>query len=246
MSAKKIKTFSDFIKNINKSLLYESGGATAGELELAYTPLRTAVEYSQRILDNKLYELIPDFNSNFNRLQTAAKGGRTKRKDMPVLSQDDIKKLQYLLQNGRIDIINPFADTTDPQDPFPEGLSGEEAKDFIIRGIKDGDKEDDEIKVKIVNKIASDLKPIQKQIYFDKSIKAIKKGSPEESEKYISEIYFIISSDDYIIDGHHRWQTANLINPNMKVKCVEVDLNKERLIDLCKAYGDAIGNKRNK
>lgn len=59
-----------------------------------------------------------------------------------------------------------------PGNPFPEGLSGEQAENFLERGLTDGSQTDDVVSVKMDTTIAQELKPIQKQIYFDKSMGA--------------------------------------------------------------------------
>ena len=64
--------------------------------------------------------------------------------------------------------------------------------------------------------------------------------------------YIIISSilccsqSMVIIDGHHRFLSAVLVDPRIKVTALEIDLPIKDLLPLTLAYTDAIGNVRNK
>ena len=55
----------------------------------------------------------------------------------------------------------------------------------------------------------------------------------------------LLSKDGYILDGHHRWLSGMLLDTRLLVNVVEIDLPKDRLLQLLKAYSDAIGNERN-
>ena len=92
------------------------------------------------------------------------------------------------------------------------------------------------------------LKPIQAQIYFDKSIAKASRDGVESSRKFLTskENNFIVSKDNRIIDGHHRFLTTVLIDPKIKVNCMKIDLPIKELLPLTLAYTDAIGNIRNK
>ena len=92
------------------------------------------------------------------------------------------------------------------------------------------------------------LKPIQKQIYFDKSFKNISDYDFKDTMKFLKsdKNIFIISSDNAIIDGHHRFLTAMLIAPNITVNTIAIDLPIKQLLPLTLSYTDAIGNQRNK
>jgi len=242
---------SRFKELYNKIKLILEAGEAAGKLELVKTSVKEARVYAEsifaendRILDNE----IPNFDKNYQYAQMQAGTGKTKRKDMPVIDDKDVKDFQRRLESGLIDINTPHAKSTDISNPFPEGLSGEFAKHFLERGIKihDGSNKDDIVNVFNQKVRVGDLKPIQKQIYFDKSIAAIAQGGAEGSRKFLtSKTFFIISSDKYILDGHHRYLSGLLIDPDMKVNTVTVDLPLGTLLPLTLAYGDARGNKRN-
>jgi len=167
---------------------------------------------------------------------------------MPVVEDFQVKEYQERLKNGFLDIKKPFAPQTEKRkNPFPEGLTGEEAQTFVKSGLKlyDGSSTDDKVDVSMKQVRVSDLKPIQKQIYFDKSMSATAEFGRDGTTKYLETSPFIASSDLAIIDGHHRWLSANILSPNMKVPVLVIDLPIKELLPLSKAYGDALGNKRN-
>jgi len=219
--------------------------AAGGTMEILNTPVDEAIVFSEKIgLD--LSE-IPNFERNYEHARSlCAKYGKTKRKDMPVINPEDVKKLQSRLVNGKIDINEPFSSDTSIENPFPEGLTGKQAKEFLARGFKDGSKGDDIIKASISKMPIGKLKPIQRQIYADKSLKSINFSGPQGFIKFATTAgYFITSADGFIIDGHHRWLSGLMVNPKMNVQCFIIDLPIRKLLPLSLAYGDAIGNKRN-
>jgi len=232
------------------NLLNEVGtggdGQEAGKLEIAKISMQQAIDF----MDNKKFdwkELIPDFEKNFKIAQDRAKKGWTKREEMPVIEDEDVRKLQARLRKGNLDINKPFADDTNPKNPFPQGLSGFEAAEFLERGLKDGSIKDDQIDVDISTAIIKDLTPIQKQIYFDIAIgNTIKFGLKSSIDFVSNKSFFILSKDKRIIDGHHRFLTGMLINPDMKINALVIDLPIKKLLPLTISYSDALGHKRNK
>ena len=217
------------------------GGQAAGNMELDKITLPEAEAYLKKIGLN-----IPDFPKHLAMAKKLTALGRTQRKDMPVINDDDVKEFQTRLKKGNLDIHKPFSKNTNEADPFPHGLSGFDAEEFLTNGLKDGSKNDDVIGVTIKQIAVKDLKPIQKQIYFDKSMNACAKDGIEKSKQWLSsKTFFITSSDNFIIDGHHRWMSGMLISPDIQVNCLSVDLSISKLLPMAIAYGDAIGNKRN-
>jgi len=56
----------------------------------------------------------------------------------------------------------------------------------------------------------------------------------------------VISKDNYVIDGHHRWAAASMLsfeNPDIKLPVIRVDLNHRDLIDATLAWNQATGIK---
>lgn len=224
------------------------GGQAAGNVEVAKVDLPEARTYAQQAFaknDKDLSKELPNFNKNFEFAQSKAKEGSTVRKDMPVIDEKDVKDLQTRLTKGSIDIKAPFAPGTNQKNPFPQGLTGEQADEFLTNGFKDKKLKDDHVKVKMTTVACGSLTPIQKQIYLDKCIDATAKAGTAASTNFLKNSMIIISSDDHIIDGHHRWMSAVMINPKMTMKALQIDLPIGELLSLTLAYGDAEGNKRN-
>lgn len=225
-----------------------AGGQSAGKLEL----MSTSLEKARAFCEKRNFDLdkeIPDFDEHFKLAKKIVKIGRTKRKDMPVINDDDVKAFQKRLEKGYIDINEPFAPETTKSNPFPEGLKGLRAQKFLEKGLKkyDGEKTDDIIGVSIRKVPVRKLKPIQRQIYFDKSMGATIKFGVKTTIDFLSnKSFFIISSDNRIIDGHHRFLSGIICDPSIKVNTLSIDLAIDRLLPLSRSYGDAIGNKRNK
>jgi hypothetical protein len=233
------KIFESFLEK----MISEAGGQEAGKLELVKSNINAVKDFADSI---GVLDQIPDFDKNFKFAQSLAKVGRTQRKDMPVITDDDVKELQKRLKGGYLDVNEPYSKYTDSGDPFPEGLSGKEAEFFLQHGLKDGHEKDDVVKVITKQIKVKDLKPIQQQIYVDKSLQPIADFGIEASINfYTNKTTYITSSDYYIIDGHHRFFGAALIDPDLKVTCLVIDLPLSKLLPLTLAYGDAIGNQRN-
>ena len=231
----------------------EAGGASAGKLEIANTKVNIAKEYAEKIFKSNgrtLEEEVPNFDANYKIAQRLAKGGYAKRKDMPVIDNKDIRLLQRRLKAGAIDISRPFAKNEVPDDPFPQGLDKETGKKWVSGGLakNDGDKDDDKVNVKIKKIAVGKLKPIQSQIYFDKSIKNVSKFGAKGTKDFSASKnnFYVVSKDDRIIDGHHRFLSAVLVDPAIQVTALEIDLPIKDLLPLTLAYTDAIGNVRNK
>lgn len=234
-----------------KQLLFE-GGAKPGKLETASISLDVAREYAKSEFEKantNLDEELPNFDKNFKSAQSLIKSGHTKRKDMPVIEKQDIKDLQTRLSKGYIDITPPHSKEVSKTNPFPEGLSGEDAKQWLKNGLQKYDKaksdKDDIVSVKRKSVSVNKLKPIQQQVYFDKSIDLMAKFGVDESRKFMKTQTFVVSSDNFIIDGHHRFQSMMLVDPNGKANVLSIDLPLSKLLPMTIAYGDAIGNKRN-
>lgn len=234
-----------------KQLLFEDG-AIAGKLELVSISPKQAREYAEaqyKKYGKKLEDDIPDFDKNFKETQKKAKMGHTKRKDMPVIEKQDINDLQTRLSKGYIDVSKPYAKSTNTKNPFPSGLSGKSAEQWLKNGLKkyDGAESDADDKISVSKKTipVKKLKPIQRQIYFDKSMNVIAKLGVAASQSFMQTQTFIVSSDNFIIDGHHRFQSMMLQDPSTTANVLSIDLPLSELLPMTLSYSDAIGNKRN-
>jgi hypothetical protein len=108
-------------------LITEAGGQSSGKLELVKTPVEKAHQY---IVDQgfNLDSEIPNFDKNYVFAQKNAGRGWTQRRNMPVITDDDVKQLQQRLSKGYIDINAPHADEWVGSNPFPQGLAGGKAE----------------------------------------------------------------------------------------------------------------------
>ena len=244
-------------KVVTPDLKESKGGAKAGKVELVSTDVNNAIKWVEtKHKDFDLEKEIPNFEKNYKYAQTLAKGGFAQRKDMPVISNNDVKLLQKRLKAGAIDMSRPFAKpekgpwVATASDPFPNGLDKETGKKWLTKGLEvnDGDAKDDVVKVRIKKIPVGNLKPIQSQIYFDKSIRNVAEFGVKGTKDFAAskDNYYVVSKDNRIIDGHHRFLSAVLVDPKIKVSALEIDLPINKLLPMTLSYTDAIGNVRNK
>ena len=226
-----------------KMILAEVGGAEAGKLEVLSTSLNIARSFAEKKFSANGFELdkeLPNFDKNYTLAQRQAKLGFAKRKDMPVIDNRDVRLLQKRLSSGSIDINKPFAKNELPDDPYPQGLNRKTGDVWVSSGLakSDGDPKDDVVKVSSQSIAVGNLKPIQAQIYFDKSIKKVSRDGVEKSKNFLTSKNnnFVVSKDNRIIDGHHRFLTTVLIDPKIKVNCMKIDLPIKELLPLTLAY----------
>jgi hypothetical protein len=219
------------------SFINEYGGKAAGALEVVSTPLPVAYAYADKVMHEYQHESIdqalPMFKTHYMMAQHAAAHGWTHRHEMPVLSSKDVPLLTKRLEDGALDI---------QAGKWQENLSGDAAKRFLVAG---GLQPVNKVKVSPMTIAAKDLKPIQKQIYFDKCMESIAKEGIDAAERYVTSMQMVASSDHHIIDGHHRWLSALIINPDLAMTGIQIDLPIAHLLPLLVAYGDSIGNRRN-
>ena len=121
---------------------------------------------------------------------------------------------------------------------FPNPITGIMKKIFHKKGKFDGAEHDDDVKTVPVSIQADKLKPSQDAIYLSKTL-SMAVGGVEGGD-----LGAIISKDNYILDGHHRWAATMFNNPKAKVKGYQADLNIGDLIPVLRALGDAFGNER--
>ena len=109
---------------------------------------------------------------------------------------------------------------------------------FFKKGYKDGTAGDDVVKTKPVQIPANRLKPSQDAVYLGKALGLAIAGVAG------GDLQAIISSDNRILDGHHRWAATILNNPKAKVGGVQAELKIGDLIQVLRQAGDALGNNR--
>tara|TARA_R110002074_G_scaffold149599_1_gene302208 strand:- start:76 stop:813 length:738 start_codon:yes stop_codon:yes gene_type:complete len=122
-------------------------------------------------------------------------------------------------------------------DKFPEHGSPKDKK-FWSKGKLDGNTYDDIVQTKDVKIPAKSLNPSQSAIYLGKALGLAIGGVSG------GDLQAVISADNRILDGHHRWAATMFNNPKDKVGGVKAELKIGDLIPVLRQAGDVLGNKR--
>ena len=125
----------------------------------------------------------------------------------------------------------------DPKE-FPKTLNARLAAIYTKKGEMDGSHEDDVVSVKKATWSARKLKPSQSAIYLGKSLGMAVGGVKG------GDLGSIVSSDNHILDGHHRWAATMLSEPTAKIMGLSAKLGIGDLVPVLRALGDAYGNAR--
>ena len=151
------------------------------------------------------------------------------------------KKPQAIPESKHILTLESFLNEALPTqeidpDKFPDQWKKD--KEFFKQGYKDGSNVDDTVETRPVKIPASQLKPSQDAVYLGKAlgmaIGGVEGGSLDA----------IISQDNRILDGHHRWAATIFNNPKARVGGVQAQLKIGDLIPVLRQAGDALGNNR--
>jgi hypothetical protein len=189
--------------------------------------------------------IIPNFAHNYMLIQSYCRkyAKDIPRYKMPVIEPKDMEKFENDLKSGRIDVVAPWAKK---ELKFPSSFKDSAQRErWLNKGLRDGEVFDDYVPVNIVQIPCGALKPTQSQIWFNLLIKyIIKYGLPTQTSSVVNTT-IIVSSDKYILDGHHRWAEAVLVNPDLSMKCLLLPFNVDYLIKVGRSYGEAIGNQPN-
>lgn len=118
------------------------------------------------------------------------------------------------------------------------GLSREEMpqldEETTWRFIRDLQKVDVATSAKNIQ--VADLRATQREISTEKIASILKEIS--SGEKSIRDLgkEIIVSKDHYILDGHHRWATLLVHDPQNTMSCLQVDLKMTKLIRIANSY----------
>ena len=131
------------------------------------------------------------------------------------LTKETLKKII----EEEVENFNKFLqEKVDPK-RFPTKLSQvnpEIAKQVTTQGKNDGDETDDAKDVNVKEYSVSELKPSQSSMNLPKSLGmlvAMINGKMPSG----GNLGGFISSDNFIMDGHHRWVSTAMLNPKLKV-----------------------------
>jgi len=101
------------------------------------------------------------------------------------------------------------------------------------------------IKIKKEKVRAVNLIPMQNQMYLDNPIDAIRRYTLKGTLKFItSDSHSIVSFDNWIMDGNHRWLLAILYNPSMNVQVYSVALEHEELKNMMDDFTDGVTKRK--
>ena len=191
---------------------------------------------------------LPNLAENFAKLKAKMKYGTVNRINMPVIEPAEIDDFVAAIEAGRVDIFAPWA-KEHLDNLFPWQRSGNPKlslgdRSWIELGFKDGDPSDDVVKAELPKgRSVTVLKPLQDEIWFDKLIATIIAFGPPAQGSWVTDKgVAIISEDNFIVDGHHRYGQIYLADPKLPMQVLEVPLKREKLLDITRAYGTAIGN----
>ncbi len=123
-------------------------------------------------------------------------------------------------------------------------VPGDAAKAAYKGGKADGDTADDQIPSTKVSVAAGKLKPSQKEVVPQKAVEfafsAIMKIKPMESGPG-GDLQAIISNDNYIMDGHHRWAATFLVDPAATMQATQIDLPGAALVTALNVVTKGLG-----
>jgi hypothetical protein len=113
---------------------------------------------------------------------------------------------------------------TDEPTSLRQVTNKKDGADAVIGGgAEDGDKTDDVVAGKSAEIPVGKLKPAQQEIIVDKAV-SFALGFVNTGEPDLNDMEAIVSNDNYIMDGHHRWAARFLIDPTAKVTVMAIDL----------------------
>jgi hypothetical protein len=218
--------------------------ADSWSLNAATTPVDEARRYAKQKLGQAgihLDEAFSDFERNYLLLQDKLdKALDFPRHKMPVIEPDQIDEFQEDLRAGHVDIFKPWAEG---HLVTPDGFSSrDEIEEWVTLGVQDGKMKDDVVNAKLTSKPCRALFPTQDQIWFDKLIQNVVDFGIVDSSSPVLDMTIIVSEDNYVLDGHHRWSGALLGDPSLSMDVLDVPMGINRLVEISRTYGFALGN----
>ena len=126
-----------------------------------------------------------------------------------------LKKMGVMNDMGEVDLIN----MTNKINDF---LRTDDNKEKFLKDVDNKDIKGEKVKLEVKN-----LKPGQTSVYLDQIFKRLLEDS-EFTKKCLKgkmkDRDILISSDNYIVDGHLRCTSAFILNPESKIKCTQINL----------------------
>jgi hypothetical protein len=136
-------------------------------------------------------------------------------------------------------------------DPLPLSKIDKKAAQMAYAakgGEKDNNPDDDKVAFENASEAALDLKPSQKEVVPYKAVtfafSALMKINPMFDGPG-GDLQAIISDDNFIMDGHHRWAATILIDPTAKITATRIKLPGEALVTALNVVTAGKGRKGN-
>jgi hypothetical protein len=92
---------------------------------------------------------------------------------------------------------------------------------------------------------AGRLIPIQKQIYFDKSIDKTAEYGVRDTLKFLKSLHIFTDDAYQILDGNHRWLSAMLIDPYTELLLYKIKMPLDKVLPFMLKFSDDNGRVRN-
>ena len=139
-------------------------------------------------------------------------------------------------------------DTLGQKDPINlSQVSQDVAIAAIDSGLKDNDPKDDALQPEdSFSAPASSLNPSQTEIILIKAFNMAMNTTPVGG-KFApgGDLGAIVSDDLYIMDGHHRWASTLLVEPNASITATKIPLLGQKLVSLLNIYTKSKGKQGN-
>ena len=129
-------------------------------------------------------------------------------------------------------------DTIGQKDPIPlSQVNAQTAKAAMDSGQNDGNPQDDMVQVGKFDGSAMKLKPSQKEIILVKAFN-MAMNTTVCGGKFPpgGELGSIVSADNFIMDGHHRWAATLLVAPSANIQAAQIPLKGEKVVSLLNVY----------
>jgi hypothetical protein len=122
--------------------------------------------------------------------------------------------------------------------------------DAAAKAALDGGKKDQNDKDDVANTSnppvpVSSLSPMQKEVIPEKALSFALGFVDTGTTPDLINMEAIISNDNYIMDGHHRWAARTLLDPTAQVKVEKVDMPADDVVTALNVYTKAKGLKGN-
>lgn len=132
-------------------------------------------------------------------------------------------------------------DTLGQKDPLAlSKIDPNLAKAAVASGQEDNDKQDDVALMGNGSAAANQLKPSQSEIILVKAFNMALMSKPFGGKYGVGgDLGSIMSKDNFIVDGHHRWASTMLVDPTANITAIQINLPGPELISALNVWTKA-------